>query len=806
MFDENVPSSQNGNEVINSNEQESTSDETLAKIKKTLHSDSLKSHLIEKIGNYFDVDRCLFVDYDSTTEKFLPFQFEKLKSLDLNSIIDVDTESSFPEFCSKLKNKKKDIIIKDLDKIFTRKKFFNCKSLIKLNEMEVKSDYWFLVCNEEEIIGALLLQFLNQKRILARKDFALLNLLREQAGITFYQIKLYENEKKTAQREKLLREIGNIIRNTLDIKQIKKNFFTEVCKYFNADRCYIELKDLETGKYKETLPGEEYLSSPAIKTYAGRSIESPEFKHFKDKFDNKEDIILYNKIDYMHKFGLEHLLEFANEYSIKSVYGLPIIYADKVLGGFYVQYHQHEVILDNDDIEFLRVLANQLAIALHQANLLENEKKNTEKESLIRSITETIRSSINIDETKKQIVNVVGKTFHADRCFIIEFNKKADKFLIISEEYLSSDNISSCKGVNINESIPNIINAFKKGKRLVVNQFKSTLNDDIIDFNSAIFEEERNVIQKYNIRSALVFPLFYSYEFLGDLVLHYVEKEYFVSDKDINFLNLLSSQIAIAIYQSKLYEKIQLQAERERVSRNIIEILRSTLDKAIIKHLFVKNIGKYFNADRVFFSEYNTNLKMYEPIDKNSEYLSSMSEKSFIEYNWSNPGIQEHISPLLEKREIKIPNWQEYINAKQNTSNEFLDLYKDANVQSSYNFPVLYENTIIGYFCIDFTSKIVELSDDDIVRIRSICSQAGIALYHAELYKKAQNALQSKDRLIHKVSNEIKDPVDSILNDTKILSEQQLVHEKQLVYLNNIINSCDKLLELTRTIADESNF
>lgn len=805
MFNEDIPVSQNNDKLEQSNKQEFLSKEVLIKGIKTLNSDEIKNYFIEVIANFFNVDRCLFVDFDFKTEKFLPFQFEKLKSPEMKSIVGVDIESSFPEFCNKLKNKKKNVIIKDLDKISKGTHFLNCKSLVKLKEMDVKSDYWFLVCHEEQIIGVLLLQFLNKKTILTNENLKLLKLLIEQSEIILYQVKLYENEKRAAVREKLLREIGNIIRNTLDIAQIKKNFFTEVCKHFNADRCYIELKDLETGKYKKTLPGEEYLSSPTIKTYAGRSIEAPEFKHFKDKFENKEDIILYNKIDYMHKFGLEHLLEFAEEFSIKSVYGMPIIYANEVLGGFYVQYHQREVILDDDDIEFLRALSNQLAIALHQATLLENEKKNTEKEALVRSITEAIRNSINIDETKKQIVDVVGKIFQADRCFIVEFNKKSDKFSIISEEYLSSDNIVSCKGVNINDSIPNIINAFKKGKTLIVNQSKTTLDNDIIDFNNVIFEEERNVIQKYEIRSALVFPLFYSDEFLGDLVLHYVNEEHYVSSKDIDFLNLLSNQIAIAIHQSKLYEKIQLQAERERISRNIIEILRSTLDKSIIKHLFVKNIGKYFNADRVFFSEYNINSKMYEPIDKNSEYLSNTSEKSFIGYDWSNQDIQEHVHPLLEKREIKIPNWAEYIQQKNIENDGFMDLYKDANVQSSYNFPVLYEDTIIGYFCIEFTNKIVELSDDDIVRIRSICSQAGIALYHAELYKKAQNALQSKNRLIYRVSNDIKEPVDNILNDTKILSSQELVREEQLVYLNNIINSCDKLLELTRTINEESN-
>ena len=108
----------------------------------------------------------------------------------------------------------------------------------------------------------------------------------------------------------------------------------------------------------------------------------------------------------------------------------------------------------------------------------------------------------------------------------------------------------------------------------------------------------------------------------------------------------------------------------------------------------------------------------------------------------------------------------------------------------------------MGYFCVAFTSKTCELTDDDIKRIRSICSQAGIALYHAELYLKTQEALQAKSRIIAKVKRSIQEPVERIMKNSKTLSEIELARDKQIEYLDNIITSCNELLELTKNILD----
>jgi signal transduction histidine kinase len=187
---------------------------------------------------------------------------------------------------------------------------------------------------------------------------------------------------------------------------------------------------------------------------------------------------------------------------------------------------------------------------------------------------------------------------------------------------------------------------------------------------------------------------------------------------------------------------------------------------------------------------------MYLPIDKNSEYLSSIQEKSFVDFDFSDESIRGFIQPLLEKRELKILSWDEYISDKPKTD-ILITRFENANVKSSYNLPVLYQEQIMGYFCIEFTKEICHLSNEDVNRIRNICTQAGIALYHADLYLKAEESTRLKSEFMANISNEFKSPLMEIVNLSKTLYNPNVEYDKQLGYLKHINENASELLALT---------
>lgn len=427
--------------------------------------------------------------------------------------------------------------------------------------------------------------------------------------------------------------------------------------------------------------------------------------------------------------------------------------------------------------------------------LINKIKKNEERERLMRKIVETMHSSLDINTVKSTFVGEVGDALSADRCCLLSYNKTTDDFNINEySEHRLSEKVKSFTNINLkDQNVEWLTDLYKNRKEVIFNNVKAFITDNHLE-NSSI----KQYFKKYNIKASYDIPIFNAEELIGVLSVQYTRNYVKLDPEDLDFIRIIAIQAGEAIFQAELYQKVQIQAERERINRTIVEILRSSMDKTIIKKLFVKNIGKFFDADRVFFSDYDPSTKMYLSVDNDSEYLSNNNQKSFIGFDWSNSDINEHVQPLLEKKEVKINNFDEYIKENPNLKEKLILRYTDFDVKSSYNFPVLHENDILGYFCIEFTNRAYRLLDEDLNRIRSICAQAGIALYHAELYSEAQQCIMLRESSISEISEQIEKPASEILDLSKLLAKNEFERQAQIEYLNNIINSCNHLLELTK--------
>lgn len=612
---------------------------------------------------------------------------------------------------------------------------------------------------------------------------------------------LINRNEKHIEREKVVRKIIEIMRSSIGINSVRSEVVREIGTFFKADRVFFADYDSVNLNFSVS-EDSEYKSSEKVKSYAGNETAITKgLVEAMKKFPLRGKDLIFSDLDKYIKENKLHESDTEKTFRAMgciSMIGMHISYGESFYGDIVVTFENKRKITD-EDINFVETLANQAGIAIYQSKLYEKEKEMVEKESLLRKIFETMRSSLEIDTIKNTIVNEVGKALNADRCFIWDYDKSADFFIVDQfSENRSSNDVKSLIGINSKDQEIDWLTAlYKINKEVIFDNIEQFLKENNLEGTSI-----EKYFKKYNVKASYNIPIFNSEEILGVLIVQYTKEYKRLNKEDIDFMRIVAVQAGEAIYQAALYQKVQLQAERERISRTIIEILRSSMDKEIIKKLFVKNIGKFFDADRVFFSDYDSENKTYLPVDENSEYLSNNTQKSIIGFDWSNKNISEHIQPLLEKREIKITNFDKYIKENPKISKGLTLRYGNFDVKSSYNFPVLHQNDIIGYFCIEFTTRICELSDEDINRIRSICTQSGIALYHAELYLQAQHCALLKESPISEISELIKKPTKEILDLSKLLSKNEFDRKAQIEYLNTIINSCNQLLELTKNISE----
>lgn len=426
-------------------------------------------------------------------------------------------------------------------------------------------------------------------------------------------------------------------------------------------------------------------------------------------------------------------------------------------------------------------------------------KERNERENLLRKILETMRSSLDINEIKSTIVNEICKALNADRCFIILL-ESLDKNFIIDEysEYLSSPMEKSYINFNTQDNkVSFFINKYKNKEGFNFENAEEFINENNLQDTPA----EKH-LREYGSKSVYQIPISYADDLLGYISIAYTHEYRKLSENDLEFLRIIADQAGIAIHQADLYKLTQKQAETEKFSRKILEILRGTLDEEIIKHLFVKSVGQYFHANRVFISDYDPQNNTYLPVTNNSEYLSSSEEKSFAGYDWSKSEIAEYIEPLKEKREFIIYNWEKYI--KDNPKNPgFRELFEKANIKSSYTLPVVYQQKMFGLFSIAFAHEPHEFLSEDISRIRNICTQLGIALYQAELYHKAQESAQTKEGIIKNIIEGTTGMLDNIMELSVAMSKTEEQCDNHIKHLNHIAEFADNLLNFINKIKND---
>ena len=761
----------------------------------TFDVETVKKTIVTAAGVLFKADRCFFAVLDPESELNCPIEgcAEYLSSPDIKSHTYIMPGKDETEDFIKESKLKKVAAVDDITEIDLPEATMR----MLVDDLSVKSYLTIPVFYADDMYGTLVFHYVNEFQHFTQDEIDMAQSIAYQSAIVIHQAELYKITKLQTEREALLIKITETIRSSLDIEETLSFICEETAKIFNVQRSAIAMFT-NPENFEESVVRKEFISAPGIKGISQSEIFLKISAYWGYNLMKTDDVLAFDNL--MESDTPEYFKDYYNFLGIKSMMGTSIRKGNNEWGALVLSEYNNYRHWTEEEKTLLDAISSQIYIAINQAELFENQKKTAEKERRLRNIFEIMRSSLDINVTKNKIVTEIGKTLNMDICFIMIYDPVENNFNIDEySEYRSSSSEKSFVGENSEApEFKFFMHSYKNNQEV---NFPDA--EEYIAKNNLQDAPEANFLRSCNIKSSYNIPVYYANTLLGVIITLYT-KDYRVLDKnELDFLRTIADQSGIAIHQARLYKITQIQVEREKISKNMIEILRSTLDKNIIKHLFVKNIGEFFKADRVFFSDYDSKRNMYLPVDKNSEYLSSSLEKSFVNFDFSDDSIRGFIQPLLEKRELKILSWDEYIKDKPKTD-VLITRFENANVKSSYNLPVLYQGQIMGYFCIEFTHAVCKLSDEDINRIRNICVQAGIALYHADLLINAQEATRSKAEFIANISNEFKIPLNFIIEFSETLSKYEFERSKEIEYLNYINKNGKQLLALTDDIIDIS--
>ncbi len=172
---------------------------------------------------------------------------------------------------------------------------------------------------------------------------------------------------------------------------------------------------------------------------------------------------------------------------------------------------------------------------------------------LILEITQSVSSSLDINEVLRTMVNRVGMYIDADRCSIILVDRKKERGYVVASHDVPDVNRLQIELIKY----PEIRKALETRETVIIND-----TDDDITMNDV-----REKINLANIKSLLVIPISYQSEVIGTLLLKVVREKRVFTPEEIRFCQIIANTSANAIKNAQLYEEVKMQASTDGLTK-----------------------------------------------------------------------------------------------------------------------------------------------------------------------------------------------------------------------------------------------
>jgi GAF domain-containing protein len=236
--------------------------------------------------------------------------------------------------------------------------------------------------------------------------------------------------------------------------------------------------------------------------------------------------------------------------TLASWVGVPMIYEDQVLGVIAAYHETEDYVYDNDDLEVLKTMAAETAVALENARLFEQEQQKSAQLEMLQDIGVKITSTTNLEEVLDAIVHHAKEIMEADFCVLFPYNREKHQFEsgILIPDIMVELNIPSSNGFTASiaeEQVP----CFAKDAK----------NEP---------SREPKLPSGKEIHSFACVPLVVRQNTVGVLYINYFAPHHF-SDEEKEIVQLLCNQAAVALENARLLtdlKKAQTEiADRERI-------------------------------------------------------------------------------------------------------------------------------------------------------------------------------------------------------------------------------------------------
>ncbi len=241
---------------------------------------------------------------------------------------------------------------------------------------------------------------------------------------------------------------------------------------------------------------------------------------------------------------------------------VPIVYKGKAIGVVNVQ-HKREQDYSQGTVNLLEMIAKQVGGIIDHARLFEETKQKALQFDSLVKVSQSITSEDYLDEILNLIVVVTAEMLNSKICSIMLLDDKSTELSIKATQSLSDD-YKKKPNISVENSLTGSV--IKTKQPAVVYDVR---HDEKYAF--------RDLAVKEGLTSMVVVPMILKDKAIG-VISVYTKKHHRFSKEEINVLQMVANQAAVAVENTKLMEEA-LKAKEALETRKLIERAKGILMK-----------------------------------------------------------------------------------------------------------------------------------------------------------------------------------------------------------------------------------
>lgn len=418
----------------------------------------------------------------------------------------------------------------------------------------------------------------------------------------------------------------------------------------------------------------------------------------------------------------------------------------------------------------------------------------------------SIRETYVVSEILKITANTLHKTFTVNRCLIVQLDSE-NYFRV---KYTSQATPEKQELINLvcplfNYYRPSIV----AGKCLV------RLAGDR-DLPAPV----REMLARSKIRSLAIVPLMARESCLGGICLHHTEVEHQWTKNELELLETIARECAIAIDRAQLIQQMQQQQQREQILDRISKTLNSCREPEQILQEIIRQVGESFEVERTLLFRLEREKIKIEREWRKSETIPSLLNNKIFLSEWP-----ELFDPNYDRQKYRLfaaPNYEAYTKLYRKK----LIKQKVAQLQavSCLNIPIFIRQKLFGGLTLHAIEKNRTFTPEEIAALGRIAEQTALAIDKAQNYqlleteysKQAEKLEREKHNFeennnkraefLSHLTHEMRTPLTAILGFSRMLSDRIYgpLNPTQMKYVKAISESGDHMLSLINDFLDLS--